>query len=121
MSKTIKRPVGFFKKIILKTLTKAQEFSLNRMAEVNVTEFQEVVFYYNLYMRVTKLHFKLYFKLDLVREASLNTLEFTSAAERHKIMVAKSIKKVTQIELNKSTKDLIKRTFRDNLILETPL
>lgn len=124
MSKSIKRPVGFFKKIILKILTKAQVFAINRMMKIKPLSNRarhKITLYHNLYMKITKLHFKLYFNLDLIREASLGTLEFFSAAERHKLMVVDSTKKINGIYLGEKREKDIKQAFRDYLLLETPL
>ena len=96
--------IGFLKKLILKFLTKLQELHLKNGKA-------------NKYLRVTKLHFKLYFGKDLVEEAVLNSEEFKLAKKRHMAMSV-----VNSFNGNAAKwKKQMGETFHSNLLLEANL
>ena len=111
------KDIGFFKRLLLKIITKLQEKTL---------DFDDIDFYYTL----TKLHFKLYFGGDLIEEAINDTDNFKKAARRHGCMCIKIFpgdrRSISRLKNNKkcyynTRLRLTNRAFRDNLILQVRL
>lgn len=99
------KDIGFFKKLLLILLTKFQEVLITNDAD------------HDFYYKITKLHFKLYFKRDLVEEALQDSPEFRSAQHRHLCIYLKHHKG----NLSKFGKKCVKNAFRDNLLLQSEL
>ena len=106
------KDIGFFRKLILKGLTKLQEKTIKK----NLRS----------YMFFTALHFKLFYKKDLVIEAVNNSEEFKKAAQRHGNMVMVLSLKITPqgryrndnfLYNNVKVYNKVKQVFRSNLIL----
>ena len=98
--------IGFFKKILLKLITKLQEISIKS----NNTDF---------YLMLTGLHFKMYFKKDLIEEALDDSKEFNMAANRHANMVMVKVydRKNKNLD-NNLLYEMAKKTFKKNLLLK---
>lgn len=101
--------IGLFKKLLLKLITKLQEVSIK---SDNV----------DTYLMLTGLHFKIYFKKDLIEEALKDSKEFNIAAKRHANMVLVNI--YNQKEKNRSSiikYKLAKIAFRKDLLLQVTI
>lgn len=103
--------IGFIRKLVLKLITKFQEVTIKDDDR-------------SMYMRLTKLHFKIYFRKSLVDAALNNTREFQMAADRHANMVmilvlgrrtGKKSKTLQSVMKN------IKNAFQKDLLLEVEL
>ena len=102
---------NFLMVLIFKLLTFLQEATLKQ---------DNVDFYY----KITKLHFKLYFKKDLVEEALVKSREFQIAQHRHGCMVVSGTHIVGSPNLDQSKRNLYKHTiraFEQNLLLDSLL
>jgi len=98
--------VNLFEKILLKLITELQKIFIK---SDNV----------DTYFMLTNLHFKIYFKKNLIEEVLIDSEEFNMAAERHASMVLLNIYK--QKEKNKSNiikYKLAKASFRKHLLLQ---
>lgn len=97
------KDIGFIRKAVLKLLTKLQEVAIKSQDS-------------SIYLALTKLHFKLYFKKNLVKEAVLNSQEFRVAAKRHGNMT------ITLLHGNSKRKSYlhskISEAFQKDLILK---
>lgn len=103
--------IGFIRKTLLKLITKLQEITIKKDNR-------------NIYMYLTKLHFKLYFKKNLVDEALDNSKEFKSAANRHANMVMILVLNKKTGSKSKTLQSLfvnIKKAFQKDLLLEVTL
>lgn len=98
------KDIGFFRKLVLKLLTKFQEMTI----KVEDT---------NFYLSITKAHFKIYYGLDLVKEAVNNSREFRKAANRHGNMVITLLHR--QSKRKKYLKKKIMEAFHKDLLLQS--
>lgn len=101
------KDIGFFKKLILKGITKLQEITIS---------YQKIDFYWWL----TELHFSMYFGKNLQEESLINSEEFKAAAKRHAEMVSAVIFK-TRLSKPTRMKRVFMRAFRNNSILRSKI
>lgn len=100
---TSENEIGFVKKLLLKALTKIQE---------RLIKWQDRDFY----MQITSLHFRLYFKKSLAKEALNNSKQFKSAADRHGEMVICIL--FPESKRKKDIKKKIVEAFQKDLLLK---
>lgn len=98
--------IGFLRKYLLVLLTKLQELTL----KLDDREF---------YMLFTRLHFKLYYKKDLFKEFTKDSVKYKSAQERHGRMVASILHSESNSHLK--IKQLAKESFSKDLSLQIKL
>lgn len=99
------KDIGFFRKIFLMFLTSLQEMLIRNDEDLD------------MYFRVTKLHFKVFFRKNLLEEAMNNSREFRAAQKRHVAMYHHNCRPIG----GKNHELLVSRTFRDNVLLEVAL
>jgi len=102
------KDIGFFTKLILIVLTKFQEISLKSDDS-------------SLYMRLTRLHFKLFFKKNLFDEFLNDSREFKAAQERHGRMVVSLLYPDSHKRRKKQLKNNAKESFAKDLALNIEL
>ena len=102
------KDIGFFTKLILIFLTKLQEISLKSNDS-------------DLYMRFTKLHFRLFFKKNLFDEFLNDSPEFKTAQERHGRMVVAMLFPDSHKRRKLQLKNNAKESFAKDLALDIKL
>lgn len=101
--------IGFIRKLVLKLITKLQGVAVQNDNR-------------DIYMFLTKLHFKLYFRKSLVDAALENSEEFKKAARRHgRIVMTKVHKRTKKTEQNMKLYKLAQNSFKKDLLLEVEL
>ncbi len=100
------KEVNFLMKLLFKLLTFLQKATIKQ---------ENVEFYYFL----TKLHFKLYFGLNLIEEAAIDSREFEIAQHRHGCMMIGS--NTFGDMATKKVYNLTTEVFQKNLLLEAEL
>ena len=99
----MKKKVGFLKKAVLKLITRMQEITIR---DENTS----------MYLRLTKLHFYLYFGKRLESEALVSSPDFMAAADRHGNMVVSLLH--SDSRRKKYLKKLASNSFHKTLILK---
>jgi hypothetical protein len=104
----MKKDIGFFTKLLLKILTKLQEVTLKSE-------------YRGLYLKLTKLHFKLYFGANLLDSMVNDTKDFQVAQSRHGNMVVSLLYPKADNKVKYSIKKAAMAALKKDLLLEVKL
>lgn len=100
------KDIGFFRKQVLKLITKFQELAIKSDDR-------------DMYLFLTKLHFRLYYKKSLVGEALKESIEFKKAAKRHANMVMVILHPTSKHK--KVLHPYAKNSFQKDLLLDVKI